>query len=179
VNLLPGKGYVPATDRDDSGLELEDEPIFHRRMWRLQRAGWIAMQVIVLGGLLGLLGSGPLSRARLEHPAGLRVEHPRFARAEAPQAMRVWIPVPAPGGPTPRLALGRQFLDRVRIDRVEPPPSVTEARPDRLVYVFSEVGGAGPTAATVHFTPRGMGVVRAEISAPGHVPLTIRMVVYP
>ena len=164
-------------DGGHAGLEVDDDPRFHRRMWRVQRAGWLAMLAITLAALTGLLGPGPLSRAVTAQPAGLRVEHPRFARVDAPQSLRVHLPTSAPPGGGYRLGLGRRFLDRVRIEAVVPPPVATEAAYDgRIVYTFA---GAAAPVATVHFTPRGMGVVRAEIWAPGAVPVRAWMLVYP
>lgn len=158
------------------GLELEDDARFHRRMWRVQRMGWFLMQLVVLAGLAGMLGSGPLSRAVAEHPGGLRIEHMRFVRAEAPQTMRVHLPPSATPTEGYRIGLSREFVNRVQIEGVVPQPVVMESFPDRIVYVF--VGGAVPVV-TFHFTPRTMGVVRAEVGAPGTGPLTFWLLVYP
>jgi hypothetical protein len=163
------------TDGRDVGLELEDDPRFRRRMWRVQRIGWILMQLIVLAGLAGLLGAGPLSWAIAEDPAGLRVEHARFVRADAPQAMRVRLPSSAPSTGTYRLAVSREFVNRVQIDSVVPSPVATEGFPDRIVYVFA--GGA--PMATFHFTPRSMGLIRAEVSSPVGGRVSLRLLVYP
>jgi hypothetical protein len=164
-------------DHDGASLEVEDDLDFHRRMWRVQRAGWLAMLGIIVVALLGLLGPGLLGPAVIAAPGGLRVEHPRFARADAPQALRVRLPARAPSANGHRLALGRRFVERVRMEAVMPRPVVVEgASDDRVVYAF-----AGPVApvATFHFTPRGMGLVRAELWAPGAPPVSFWMVVYP
>jgi hypothetical protein len=143
-------------------------------MWRVRRVGWLGMVLLMLAGFAGLLGGGPMSRAEVR----LRIEHARFARAEAPQTLQAHIPAPAADGY--RLAVNREFLDRVRIDSVVPHPLRTEAHVDRVVYVFA---GQSPTAAaavaTFHFTPRSMGLVRAGFGVPGLAPLTIWMIVYP
>jgi hypothetical protein len=135
------------------------------------------MLLLSLGGLAGLLGPGPLSWTETTDSRGLRVEHHRFGRAEAPQAMRVHIPG-VPGAREHRVALGREFLDRVRIESVDPPPASAEARPDRVVYVFDGPPDAG-AVATFHFTPRAIGVVRAAVGLPEAPPLSVRLVVYP
>ncbi|MGH7317816.1 MAG: hypothetical protein ACREJS_16330 [Candidatus Rokuibacteriota bacterium] len=172
-------------DHHDPGLELEHDEGFHQRVWRVRRAGWLAMLLLVLAGLAGLLGAGPLSRAEVQDAGGLRVEHPRFARAEAPQSLRVRMP--ARGADAHRLAVSREFLDRVRIDSVVPAPALTEALADRVVYVFAGRPDTDAAAATFHFTPGSMGLVHAGFGLPGADPirpstiwpLTIWMVVYP
>ena len=164
-------------DHDGAGLEVEDDPDFHRRMWRVQRAGWLAMLAIIVIALLGLLGPGLLGPAVIAAAGGLRVEHPRFARADAPHALRVRLPAESPSAGGYRLAIGRRFFERVRMESVMPRPVAVEGASDgRIVYAF-----AGPVApvATFHFTPRGMGVVRAELWAPGAPPVSFWMVIYP
>ena len=162
-------------NRPARGLELEEDEAFHERVWRLRRAGWLAMVLLILAGLAGLLGVGPLSRAEVSDASGLHVAHARFARAEAPESLRVRVPAQADGH---RLAVSRAFLDRVRIESVVPEPARTEALGDQVVYVFA--GRPGTDAvATVHFTPSAVGFVRAGLGVPGRAPLTIWMLVYP
>jgi hypothetical protein len=162
-------------DRPGSGLELEADEAFHERVWRLRRAGLLAMVLLILVGLGGLLGTGPLSRGEVSDAGGLHVEHARFARAEAPASLHVRMPGQADGY---RVAVSRAFLDRVRIDAVVPPPARTEALGDQILYVFAGRPGAD-AMATFHFTPRGVGLARAGLGLPGRAPLTIWMLVYP
>jgi hypothetical protein len=174
--LLPGKTDVRPPDRD-AGLELADEEPFHQRMWRVRHVGRIGMGLLVIAGLAGLLGVGPLSRAEVRGPDGLRIEHARFARADAPQALKVHMPTAAPGGH--RLAVSRTILDRVRLESVVPAPLRTEVLADGVAFVFAAGPSAASAVATFHFTPRSMGLVEGGIGVPGLAPLTIRMLVYP
>jgi len=167
---------VRPRDRD-ARLELSDEEPFHQRMWRVRHVGRIVMGLLVIAGLGGLLGVGPLSRVEVRGPDGLRIEHARFARAEAAQTLEVHMPTPTPGGH--HLAVSRTFLDRVRIESVVPAPLRTEALADGVAYVFAAGPSAASAVATFHFTPRSMGVVQGGIGVPGLAPLTIRMLVYP
>jgi hypothetical protein len=168
---------VRPPDRD-AGLELVDEESFHQRMWRVRHVGRVGMVLLVIAGLGGLLGVGPLSRAEVRGPDGLRIEHARFVRAEAPQTLEVHIPTPAVSGGH-HLAVSRTFLDRVRIESVVPAPLRTEVLADGVAYVFAAGPSATSAVATFHFTPRSMGLVQGGIGVPGLAPLTIRMLVYP
>lgn len=151
---------------------------FHRRMWHVRRVGWVAMLLLALAGLSGLLGPGPMSSIEIQGSRGLRIEHQRFGRADAPQAMRIHIPG-VPGGQDYRVAIGRELLDRVRIESVDPAPAWAEARPDRVVYVFKGPPDAGGAVATFHFTPRAIGIVRATVGLPDATPVSVPLVVYP
>jgi len=174
--LLPGKTYVRTSDHE-TGLELADDEAFHQRMWRVRLVGRIGLVLVLVAGLGGLLGVGPLSRVEVRGPDGLRIEHARFVRAEATQTITVHIPHPGPGGY--HLAVGRQLLDRVRIDSVVPHPLRTEVLADGVGYVFAPGPAAAPGVATFHFTPRSIGLVQAGLGIPGRAPLTIWMLVYP
>ena len=174
--LLLGKTDV-RTPEHDAGLELADEEEFHQRMWRIRHVGRVGMVLVLVAGVGGLLGMGPLSRAEVRGPDGLRIEHARFVRAEATQTLTVHIPSPGPGGY--RLALGRALLDRVRIDSVVPHPLRTEVLADGVGYVFAPGPAVAPAVATFHFTPHSIGPVEADIGVPGLAPLTIWMLVYP
>ena len=62
------------------GLQLEEDASFRRRAWAVQRAGWALMALLLLGAILGLLGSGPLSTATADVPGLMRIEYQRFAQ---------------------------------------------------------------------------------------------------
>jgi hypothetical protein len=176
----PSYSDVPS-DPKDRGLELEQDLAFHQRTWRMQCAGAILLLLIALAGLVGVFGDGPLSGTVTgDDTGGLRIEHERFARADAPQTMRIRVPAtPASAANLDRLALSRDFLDRVRMDAVVPTPVVAEAGPRQVAYLFAGQPAPGETLATFHFTARSSGVLRVRVSAPGIPPLVVRQFVYP
>jgi hypothetical protein len=72
-------------------LELNQDLRFQRRMWAVQRIGWAVMALVVLAGLLGLFGPGPLSSATAGKEEGpLLVEgYERFVRFRIPTTLQV------------------------------------------------------------------------------------------
>ena len=42
-------------------LEIDQDLRFQKREWAFERASWVVMALVVLAGLLGLLGRGPMS----------------------------------------------------------------------------------------------------------------------
>ena len=61
------------------------------RAWKVQRAGWIVIALLLLAALAGLFGSGPVGDAR-EEAAALRVDYVRDAvdvDAVSPPPLRV------------------------------------------------------------------------------------------
>ena len=70
------------------GLQIEEDRAHQRREWRIERVGWVLMAGLLLAGLLGLLGDGPLSRATAGSAGALSVEYDRLQRAAAPYEYR-------------------------------------------------------------------------------------------
>ena len=61
-------------------LEIAQDMTFQRRSWAVQRVGWGVVAVTIGAALLGLLGSGPLSRSTAVAPGAFAVEYERFVR---------------------------------------------------------------------------------------------------
>jgi hypothetical protein len=160
-------------------LDIEEDLAFHERACRIQRLSWAVMAALILAGLGGLFGRGPLSDAESRiDPAGLRVSYSRFARVDAPDVMRVRTPVP-PGGESFVLSLNRTYLDRVRVDTVTPPPAAVEVGDERVRYVFGTRAGETGASVTFHLTPQSIGLARARVGMPGAADVAIWQFVYP
>lgn len=66
-------------------LDIAQDLEHQRREWVIERIGWAIMALILLAALAGLLGSGPLSNARIDHPGShLSAEYNRFERYQSP-----------------------------------------------------------------------------------------------
>lgn len=48
-------------------LEIEEDLDHQRRCWKLERASWAVMALVLLAAMAGLFGSGPLSWATVVH----------------------------------------------------------------------------------------------------------------
>jgi hypothetical protein len=160
-------------------LEIEEDLAFHERVRRVQRVGWAVIMVVILAGLGGLFGRGPLSDAESRvDPAGLRVNYSRFTRVDAPDVLRVWTPA-APDGEGFVLLLNRAYLDRVRVDTVMPSPAAVEVGEERVRYVFARRSGEVGAWVTFHLTPQSTGLARARVGMPGAADVAIWQFVYP
>jgi hypothetical protein len=62
-------------------MEVNADIEFQRRVWRVQRIGWLIIAAVIVAALLGVFGGGPLSRAAVQGD-GLRLEYERFARLQ-------------------------------------------------------------------------------------------------
>jgi hypothetical protein len=172
---------VPILESGDrvGDLEVPQDLAFQRRAWTFERIGWVAMALVLLAGIAGVWGEGPLAQAEaVSRDGSYSVEYARFARHQAPEAIRVTLTAGA-AGQEARLSIDRDYADGMQVEEVYPEPESVEAGPDEVIYVFSlaEEG----TAATVVFSVLYDDIGRngGEITLEGHPPVKLSQFIYP
>jgi hypothetical protein len=138
---------------------------WQRVEWRAQRIGWVCLGLVVLAAGAGLLGPGPLGRARAGEPGGLAVEYYRVERREAPTTLLVTVPADAVQAGTVGLTLDRAYARMVVLEHMTPEPAATEVRPADLFYRFrAGTGGPLEIKLTVRFEHAGFAVGRLGLT---------------
>jgi protein-L-isoaspartate(D-aspartate) O-methyltransferase len=157
-------------------LELEQDMQYQQRSWAFERVGWIAMSLIAIAALLGLTGSGWLSRGKvgqLGDPFWL--EYERFGRFQSPEKLRIHIDKASSNNQI-QIGISRQYLEGVQIQQVTPEPDRIELTADRLVYIFK---GTTPTAVTFYMEPDQVGFVPGSVELAGGRSLQFQQLIYP
>lgn len=161
-------------------IETGCDPKFERHWWRIQRIVWVILVLMLLAGVVGFFGHGPLSEATI-HPPGsqLQVHYDRLARRETPSLLKVRLEKEALADGTVRIHLNRALLDRMQLKDIVPAPLATEPLADGARFIFQ----TDPTrdSAVVLFTenPTKPGFVEAEVTVEGAEPVRFRQFVYP
>jgi hypothetical protein len=168
------RSHASATKHD--GLQIDDDLRFQRRTWRIQRIGWIAFALLVLAGLLGVFGSGPLSRAEATGE-GVRIEYDRFARLQSSATLRITIDPAAVRDGAIRLVLAGDYIHNAQIQYSTLP--VHGIASDGIVLGAEVGGGALSLIAAVHLTFERAGAMRARIGLVGRRPAELTHWVYP
>jgi hypothetical protein len=165
--------------RGHGALEIEKNPGLQTRFWRLQRAGWVIVAVLIVAAAMGLFSGGPLSWAVATDPGNaLRVDYERFMRQDALHHIRLAIE-PA-GGRTVDLQIGQPFLDAVRIEEFAPLPRAQFLERDGQVVRF-RAAGDGLASFIVNLTvePKRVGIVSSTIAIAGEAPVRFTQFVFP
>jgi hypothetical protein len=124
-----------ASSKQDLDIELDEDLPFQKRSWTAQRIGWGVIAFIVLLGLAGIFGSGPLSHGTAKTADGaLKVDFERIARYSSPIPLRVDV-APRPGRER-SLWISHEYVRELRIRHIDPTPERVEHHGDRLLYVF-------------------------------------------
>lgn len=167
------------SDRDGS-LRLEQDFGFQRREWAVQRIGWLAMAAAVVAALLGLTGRGVLSRATAGADGEpLRLEYQRFDRFQAPTTLRVLLSAEAAAGEQAEVWLGRDYVEGVRIETIEPEPQEVRVGTDRTTYVVAVDQPGRPLAVTFHLQQQAIGRRSGRVGLPDGPSLSFDQFVYP
>lgn len=168
---------VPTTNES---IQIEDDPAYQRREWRFERIGWVLMAVLLVAGLLGLLGYGPLSDTRAGTPGTLTVNYDRLQRASAPSEYHIDVaPTLARDGQL-RLRFDNALLAEIELDSVLPQPVQMRSGPGYTEFVFAMDAAEGPPARLqFQFHPATFGHVRGRVTATGAQPLVIDQIIFP
>jgi len=169
---------VPLTKEENfSGLQVDQDLPFQEKEWTAERAGWIIGLLLLLAGLAGLFGGGPLSRAA-PRQGPLRLEYSRFVRYRAPEVLTVQVD-PGVSGETLQLWVDRAYLEDFELQQIVPAPDQTRVLPDRILYEFQAQPGDGPLRVTFQLRPQAAGSRSGRVGLEGGDTVTFRQFVYP
>ena len=157
-------------------LELEQDLQYQQRSWMVERVGWIAMSLITIAALLGLTGSGWLSRGKVGQPTDpVWVEYERIGRFQSPEELRIYINQISSSNQI-EIGMSRQYLEDVQIQQITPELDRIEQSSDRLTYIFK---GTTPGAITFYMQPEQVGLVKGSVELEGVQPLAFQQFIYP
>jgi hypothetical protein len=157
-------------------LEIEEDLLFQKREWLIQRIGWTLMLLVMCSALLGVFGSGPVSKTVINQSDKLSLEYERFARYESPTSLKIKVNSPGENNEA-HIWISRNYLDDVKIERIVPEPQNVRAEGEWLVYVFKR-GAPGDLVVKLDFTTQVFGRVSGVVASQG-VQLTINQFIYP
>ncbi len=161
----------------DGALEIDQAPRFTRGEWRVQRAGWIVMFVVLVLAVTGAFGgAGPLAGATASTAQGLWVQYDRITRHHGNSELVVRVPAAAVSDGEVRLTVNREWLHGQRVESITPEPSDTIASGDSLTYVFP---GDGATEVRFSLRPETRGIGALRINVPDAGEIARRQFVYP
>lgn len=155
--------------------EFQHEERFHRREWTVQRAGWLLLALLIVSGLLGLLGHGPLAHRQLAIGEAV-LEMDRFARRNAAQE---WKIQPAANADASQLIVRIEtaLLAAYEISRIVPEPASQRIEGRNVVMLFDGADAQGDIV--FHVEAQQFGSSAGEIQVGTAPPAHVSQFVYP
>lgn len=161
------------------GLQINEDRAHQRREWRIERVGWGVMGLLLLAGLLGLLGYGPLSRAHGGQSGTFSVEYDRLQRAKAPTGYHFEVDPALARDGVLRVRFEDTLLEEVELVTVIPEPESVRTGAGYFEYAFAVGRGNRPARITFEFEPTTFGSVSGRVAVPGAAPVAIDQFVFP
>jgi hypothetical protein len=149
---------------------------FQKREWAWQRAGWVALGLLILAGLSGVLGGGPLAEASLRNASG-ELTYQRFVRRHADSEWQLTLRGGAVAGRAD-IAFDAAFASQFKIVAIQPEPASASLSGGRWIYRF-DVAEAGESLVVFHVQPQHVGRHEGVVSVNGGEPFAFWQFTYP
>jgi len=160
----------------DRDYPIKEDMRLQKQLWKLERFGWIALCGLVAITLLGVFGSGPLSRTEARTPSGeLLVDYERFERNGASSQLQV--KARAGGDGKVWLSIDGALLERFTIESIHPQPITAESFGTGLRLQF-QPDAQGWTTAYFSLHPDGIGPAKSVARLNGQS-VTLSQFIYP
>lgn len=163
--------------REVGDLQIAEDMPFQERMWRAERIAWACFALLILAGLLGLFGGGPLSTATIER-GPLRVAYNRFERFGRPGTLEVQI-APAASSETAEIWLPHAYLQQLEVTSIAPQPREVRDDGEGLIYIFDLSQPGQAARITFHIMPMRPGPLSGAVGSGAGEPARFTQFVYP
>lgn len=154
-----------ARSRLPAALERDQDAGVLRREWRFERAGWVALGLVLVAGLAGAFGNGVLASASVVSMNGAtELQYERFIRHGAPSEIEVWLaPTAIAADSVVVVALDQEYLAMIDVERVTPEPLRVRASGGRVDYHLLRLDPSRSMVVRFAVQPRAMGPRRATL----------------
>jgi hypothetical protein len=175
------RGADPVNDELEVGFSSDFETRWHR----YELAGRVVLGAVVLAGLAGLLGSGPLSHHRMRLPTGslAAVDFEPIARFGTPTQITFHIRpeagVPAQEGHSLDLRLSSIFVEPFGLQGIHPAGREERAAGGDLVVTVLTANGASDPLVRVTGKPSQIGPITLTASVGDEPPVQFTQYVLP
>ncbi len=160
----------------DRDYPIQEDMRFQEKLWKLERAGWVALSLIVVITLLGVFGAGPLSQTHAQSPDGdLDIRYQRFERNGA--ASQLQVKAKAGNDGQVWLAIDGALLERFTVESIHPQPLVAEAFGNGMRLQF-QPDAQGWATAYFSLRPDGVGPAKSVARLNGQS-VTLSQFIYP
>jgi uncharacterized membrane protein YcaP (DUF421 family) len=115
---------ISSVDHVQVGTDLE----FEYRWHTLQQIAWTLIGLLIITGLLGIFGRGPLSKIRIRSDTGAAtLEYERFARYKTPATLKLFINGSTSSRGEVTVSVSRTLLETIKIEQTAPTPVAVRA----------------------------------------------------
>jgi hypothetical protein len=152
-------------------LQIEESLSLHEKGWIVQRVGWAMIIAVMVAGILGVFGEGPISKK--EPVSGnIKATYERFFRFEA----EMKIVIESTADHISQVSFPQQYLKNFKILRFVPEPDNNVTSAGEVIYNFSP---AQNHIVSVYLTPTSKGQIEGDMKVNGTNAFSLHHFIYP
>jgi hypothetical protein len=157
----------------DIGYDYE----FERKWDRFERGVWLVYGLLLLGGILGVFGRGPLNKVKRTLPDGTIVQYSRVVRFKSPSAVTFTLPV-HDGAATIQASNG--VVEKLGLQSLFPNPTQNLGSSQVGPFRFQAASpGAENVFIQMTMQPSGIGPVTSTYYINGLTSVSIKQFIVP
>ena len=153
-------------------MEIEDEIDLHKTGWVIQRIGWAMVLVILVTALLGLYGTGWLSKDSVS-AMGYNLSYEKYGRYETPTTITLVV------GPTAEkeiaVSIPTTYTVKQEISNIVPKPKTEKTANGFITFYFD---AADNSHIVFYLEPETFGTINGSFTVNG-TELTVSHFIYP
>ncbi len=171
---------MPGNEESIEDLDAPERISHQRWEWSIERLGWIVMAGVIVAGLAGGLGRGPLTWRDVANDDGSsRARYYAVERAAAPTRLDLWWDASQIRGPKIDVAISRGFTDGTTIESIVPEPLEVATREGQIIYTFAAADSSNGETITFHYQHKAFGPFDYEVAIGDREPIRVRQFVLP
>ncbi|WP_263418867.1 hypothetical protein [Terriglobus albidus] len=166
--------------RVNDELSLGYDRDFEKQWWRIEVGLWSFLTVILLLGVMGLLGRGPMAHKTIGSADGaLTVDFQRITRYKTPEAMTIRLDPKLYRNGRAYVWLNRAIVERMGLQRIIPQPALSIPGEDGIGYLFPISDPAKPTLIYLAKEPAAPGLYEEEVKTDPEHDIFMRALILP
>jgi len=170
----------PTDSQVNDELTLGYDSDFESQWWRIEIGIWITLSIVVILGLTGLLGRGPLAHERRGSADGsLEVDFQRVARYKTPEIMIVRLTPDLYRQRAAHLWLNREIIEEMGLQRIIPQPLESRPGENGIEYVFPVQNPNEPTLIRFVKEASKPGIFTEEVRVDSQHDVFLRSIAMP
>ena len=160
-------------------IEIDEDLGFTRKEWHWQRIGWVIMGLLVLAGVLGAFGHGPIAEQRIGDPQVFAIEFDRIIRHSSTSDLTIHVGPGLQSDSVLHLAISRSYLKSQRVEAVWPEPLHQSARGEFIVFAFERDDPSFPLQIMLQVKSNSYGSASGKVHLVGIADLEINQFAMP
>jgi len=163
---------------DELALGYDSE--FERQWWNIEVGLWCFLSLLIIVGLTGLLGHGPLAHKTVGTMDGaLVVKYQRVARYKTPDVMTIFVSPRLYQDGKAHLWLSRAIVEKAGLQRIIPEPEQSLPGEDGVTYIFPVSNPERPTLIELAKEPSSPGAFVEEVRTDSQHDMFMRTFIVP